>query len=291
MIKRLTTALLVALAAQGCTAAPTNPVQSADPDPDQNQDGDPIRIKELNQNRDWLQFKAIWKNLDTISPHNPQGDEVPVFYYTWSSEEEPYRMSDSIGKLIKDLEPKLYGLVEKQLLDSAEVKLLVATVQARISYFFMGYLSMITRMMPPPGQVRKEGAIADLEIRIDALLKMKEQGKIETDELEPALENIYAEIRTFGYLDILTRSRRLGYDDELFFMTIPTKDTANLVQLSIDEFEKERADFLKKYKPERADDDQKLLFEAYERAHQELVAFQAILPKYSELVKDLVFND
>jgi hypothetical protein len=285
------TALMVALAAQSCSANSANHTAGKNPIGDENSDGDPIRIQDLNKEADWLKFKAIWKNLDTISPTKQEGDFPTVYYYIYNEGGDPYRMADSINKLITGLEPKMYRLVEKSLIDSAEVRLLVTTAKARVDYIFTGYNSMITRMMPPPGQVRREGAIADLEMRIDSLLMLKAKGKVADDELDLALKNVYRELATYGYLEIVTKNERVGYSDELYFMTLTNKDTTDLVSLSIADFENQRAEFLKKYKPEKADESEKQLFEAYERTHKELTAFKAILPKYAELVRDLSFND
>jgi hypothetical protein len=291
----LTTPLFLMLAVIGCSFDKTT-ARAGDPedssDDEMNGEDDPIRVKELNKTSEWLSFKALWKNLDLVEPSKKNGDAIYLMYqYTDRDDyQELNRQSDSLTKLVDVLEPRLYKLSDKGLIDSVEVELLCNACRSRIEYIFVGFHSMLTRMMPPPGQVEKESNIVELEKRIDLLLELRKKGRVNEEELNLAVENIKGDIRLYGALDVLTSG--LGYriyNVEFFRDSAESGDA--YMQKVIASFEESRLNFLKKYDPKKADETEKSLFETYERTHLDIERYKAILPRVGELLNDLILND
>jgi hypothetical protein len=252
---------------------------------------DPQRVKDLNKTQEWLGFKAFWKNLDAVEPGDTSKFMGWQPYYAGPDHnwEDANRRFDSSSKMISKIEPQLYSLVKKELLDSMEVSLLVNACQMRIEYIYSGFKSMITRMMPPPGQVEKESSIFELERRIDGLLKLKKEEKIDEGELKQAMDSINIEMKTFGLLDIVGRNRNYTYWGGYTQPGEP--DSTDVFKREVAAFEKERSEFMKTYKPEKATEEEKNVFNAYERTHRELQDFSTLYPGFCDLLKDLILND
>gem|GEM_PF-3506861 len=63
----------------------------------------------------------------------------------------------------------------REFLKPLEISILKNLSQRRISYIAYGNMTMMTRMMPAPGQFRKEATIQELEDKIDMLLDLKKE--------------------------------------------------------------------------------------------------------------------
>jgi hypothetical protein len=287
--------LLIALAFFGCNFTGGSS-QNNENDPEFMNDfrgaSDSLRIKELNKTLEWKEFKSFWKSMDALEPGNAPNNYYfsPYLSKGNSDYQKLYDLSDSLNKKIGKLEPKLQVLVHENLLDSLESGLLKRICDARVKIMCFGSVSMLTRMMPPPGLMEREQSINAFEYKIDTLLMLKKQNKIDKNELEIALSNVQMEIKKFTLLDLMGEAGFLKYSYD-FGSENASADTMNIIDKSLLDFEKSYTEFMKKYNPAKADAEQKQLYDKYVATKKELDGFTKNYSAFCDLIKDLVVND
>lgn len=260
---------------------------------DEDSDQDPERIRKLNAQSEWRALKAVWKYLDAVEP-GKDADSLtaytPYFYSGSDNYEKCWQTSDSLSKIMGQIEPGLYRLTQEKLADSAEIEILLKVIHGRIEYIYTGFRSMMMRMMPPPGQVEREQRIVDLEFRIDRIRRLQKSGALDEEEAKLALDIVMDDLKTYEALDILgSSSPSFLYHGMLYRES--ENDTIPVFTRAVNEFDRQRRSFLESYRPEKADEAQKQTYLAYEKAHRELAGLNALQPSLRELLHDLMFND
>jgi hypothetical protein len=289
------TSLLIALAFFGCNftgGSSQNKESDMENINDLKEPTDSVRLQELNKTQEWKEFKSFWKSLDELEPGNAPNNYYFSPYLSKGNNDyqKLYDLSDSLNKKIGKLEPKLQVLVNEKLLDSLEAGLLKRTCDARVKIMCFGSVSMLTRMMPPPGLMEREQSINAFEYTIETLLMLKNNNKIDKNEFELALSNVQTEIKKFTLLDLMGEAGFLKYSYE-FGSENSSADTMNIIDKSLLDFEKSYNEFIKKYNPAKADAEQKQLYDKYVATKKDLDGFTKNYPAFCDLMKDLIVND
>ncbi|MCK5491040.1 MAG: hypothetical protein KAI67_04310 [Candidatus Pacebacteria bacterium] len=186
-----------------------------------------VRMQELNRMSEWKNLKIFWKKLNLIEPSNENINDLDYYEYIHT---------DSLGvKEAENLRQEMAGIfgyknynsfreeilynvteetkisskvgIKKLVLENTilplEMKILAKVCDERLNYISIGFSSMLTRMMPSRIVTEKDNSIADLEHKIDLLIALRNNGKVDKDEFEVALGNIQNEIETFLILDAI----------------------------------------------------------------------------------------
>ncbi|MFH0867425.1 MAG: hypothetical protein V1904_14630 [Bacteroidota bacterium] len=293
------TSLLIALTFLGCNFAETN---ARDPKRDEEQNkneygkDDPEFIKELNETTEWKEFKLFWKTIDQIEAAQGVTPDSYNGYITKSGDNysSTYKIADSLTKRTKLYESFLKKLSSDKLLDTLESRLLINMCYERIDYICYGFKSMMMRMVVHPGITQKEHTMAKIEFRIDTIINLELQGKIESSEMNRALANTHLEIKNFGVLDIIGKYnlyRYLTEEESADFRNKTNPDSISIAGTHIFGFEKSYREFMDKYNASKADEQQKKLYDAYVTTKKELDAFMQNYSRFCIIIEDLIMDD
>jgi hypothetical protein len=294
------TSLLIALTFLGCNFPQTNAKDQKNDDGQSNQlfgKDDPEFIRELNKTSEWKDFKKEWKSLDIIEPSVDYDSAIysysPYIRNKENDYERTYKEVTEIRNNLDSLTKELKVLTNKNLIDTLEVKLLNEICLARVEYLYYGFTSMLTRMIPAPGMLEKEKSIAGLEHRIDLLLKLNKKGAIDTVEFNKAMDNIDKETRKFSILEIISKKfyKYYPYDYSYRKFDESKKDTLNILDRSVIDFETSYKEFMGKYDAKSNDQVQKDLYNAYVTSKTELDWFMKNEQHFYAIIKDLIAND
>jgi hypothetical protein len=150
------------------------------------------RLAELRARAEWRAFKALWRELDAISP--PKGDagrrlEREVYAHAIDA--------DQAGELSKRLAEVGPRLEQSKLLSPEQAAFLRHLASARIRNMRQGSMPlMVMHRMPPPYAWKKVVSVDKLEQRIDVLVDLRAKGRLSASEYDLALEQVRREAVT-----------------------------------------------------------------------------------------------
>ena len=153
------------------------------------------RASVLRSNPQWQTFKMLWKKLDSIPPSRRPG---------LSSESFAEQMNKIRSQLTIAIQ-ELREISEELGIDSVELALLETLSFARLDYLSYGSQLMLTRMMPPPVSEQTDDMLLQIEARIDTVIKLRESGLINSEEMTTAFENMISCIDTYCVLRMISR--------------------------------------------------------------------------------------
>ena len=245
------------------------------------------RVLDLNKTPEWRDFKAFWKKLDLVVPKKKtEGELGDVIEYHGSIDRE------EAGKLrneLKELVERLKRLEQSRILTPSERELFERLCTERINQMEQFPMSMITRMIPPPYLVRKEQTIGNLERRIDQLLELKKNDKIDQREISLALKNIQKEIEAFSAYDSVSRGW-LGYHFMYADLGGPAGEKNFSIDRLIEDNEKQYAGFTaRKDSPDSSEaaPSFKEIEAKYKETRENLLTLKRAVPFINEAVLDL----
>jgi hypothetical protein len=203
-------------------AAPRDQVSRDEPAPP------PARIAQdvpphLAQGDRWERFSTLWRELDRVEPRRPAAPGEPQPFadlpYTNALEEEAiesYRKNiDAIMGF--DVSRTSFGDPARPLVEGAADADLVSLVLAQVAIAraeHMGFdRSMMTRMMPPRGVVRRRGVVHDMEMRIDDLLELSKRGAVDRAAFDAGLTKLQEDVYLWAVLSLVSSRVRAAPDE------------------------------------------------------------------------------
>ena len=244
------------------------------------------RIESLREMEEWQAFKSFWRYMDNIEP-GPDG---------YSSLTMDWDKRGSLIEQLTSLTDKLYELPDSCRLDSLQIELLRTICMNRIN-MFCGSTLMLTRMMPPPTDYRKEELIVLMEERIDTLIQLRSSGLINPLEASSALRNMFEAADTFWLIDAVSREYLGYYMSSYYGLSHENGEdeytVSGLLETTLREVEDNFAvmlDSISKY----SDEEIPVIFqdipERYEKTMRTIEEIRSILPDMNELLADLVIG-
>ena len=246
------------------------------------------RVLDLNKAAEWKKFKDFWVKLDLIAPKKrTETASGPILEYYGSITKEE---ADRFKVELKQVAEGLKRLESSQLLYPDETALFVRLCGERIDQMAGFPMSMMTRMVPPPHLLRKEETIGSLERRIDGLLTLKKNGKINQEECSAALKNIQKDVGAFSAYDVVSRGS-LGYSLVFGEKTKIAEEGPFLIENLIKEYEARYAEILEARKkdpgPQESAAVKNELDAKYAETVDSLIKLKRSMPFINEAVLDL----
>ena len=149
----------------------------------------------LRSNPQWQTFKMLWKKLDSMP------DSKSANLSSESFAEQTNKLRSQLTTAVQELRE----ISEEIGIDSVELALLETVSFARLDYLSYGSQLMLTRMMPPPVSEQTDELLPQIETRIDTVIKLRESGLIDNEEMTIAFENLISCIDTYCVLRIISR--------------------------------------------------------------------------------------
>ncbi|MBU0707221.1 hypothetical protein KKG41_02505 [Patescibacteria group bacterium] len=276
--------ILIVLGLSGCDII-SDKITSENNNSIQNTEYLPDRIQKLNKQIEWTNFVTFWQKLDFIKP-NEGKDEFDLFgeYYSAITTEDRENFLNKLAVLIESLKNME---MDEILITDIEIDLLENICQTRIEYMSSGFTSLLMRMMPPTTITDKENSIMDLERKIDTLIELRTDGKINEAEYQDALGIIKEDIEMYSITDTISTNYIYYYSSNLY-----SASANRTSEDHINEFEDHYATYLlnkvdansNTYYPEDLD-------KKYLETKKTIEEIKVALPNLNELVEDLTRYD
>lgn len=235
-------------------------------------------LRELFTTEQWKQFRDFWKKLDALEPKNGK-------YEGSLSLKEPESYKAELAERIAGLNGLGEGLISP-----VEVGLFNRICCERIEAYSFDRMS-ISRMMPPPSYFAKKRFLADMENKIDVLIRLKNSGKVSEEELKKVLSNIQDDIEAVSALDIIS-SKYYWRIDRFKEPSLFDGDARRAIDESMKSLEEDHSVYIGKLKA-RSDmtQDERLSFENTEKQYFEtkkaVNQLKAVMPRLDEMIADL----
>lgn len=244
------------------------------------------RIENLQEMEEWQAFKSFWRYMDNIEP-GPDG---------YSSLTMDWDKRASLIEQLTSLTDKLYELPDSFGLDSLHIELLRTICMNRIN-IFCGSTLMLTRMMPPPTDYRKEELIVLMEGRIDTLIRLRSSGLINPLETASALRNMFEAADAFWLVDAVSREYIRFYISDYYGLSaeigLEEYTVSGLLETTLIEVEDNFAamlDSISKYSDEELPAIFRDIPEKYEKTMETIEGIRSVLPDMNLLLADLVIG-
>lgn len=161
------------------------------------------RIIKLNESTAWQEFKALWQQLDNVSPDANVSNSKDLFIndltYVYSIDYDQVSR-DSLTLLF---EKQLKELKKINLLSDDELFALEILVEKRIDFLFLVNPSVFSHFMPPKINLNLEYSLENFELKIDTLIDMFNLSVIDEVELKKAMNLISAEVKNILTVSII----------------------------------------------------------------------------------------
>ncbi len=155
----------------------------------------------LEKTKEWSEFRELWQRLDRIETFKKaEGDKPPLLRPGIDR-----KLYEDLSQKLNEKTAMLDTLVEKRLLSPKIASLLKKISRDRLEHILTPDPHMLCRMMPTPAMRAKPETFSHLETRIDALLKLKGEGKIKESTFRKATQNIENAIAKLVVLDLIPR--------------------------------------------------------------------------------------
>jgi len=235
-------------------------------------------LRELFTTEQWKQFRDFWEKLDALEPKNGKYEESLSL-----KERESFKA---------ELAERVAGLngLGEGLISPVEVGLFNRICCERIEAYSFDRM-MISRMMPPPSHFVKKQFLADLENKIDVLIRLKNSGKVSGEEFGKVLSNIQDDIEAVSALDIIS-SKYYWRIDHFKEPSLFDGDARRAIDESMKSLEEDHSVYIGKLKA-RSDmtPHERLSFENTEKQYFEtkkaIDQLKAVMPRLDEMIADL----
>ena len=229
------------------------------------------RTSALWSNPQWQNFKMLWRKLDSISP----GDRD---YSNSSYAERVNKLRNQLNTAFQELRE----VSEEIGIDSVEIALLETLTYARLDYLSYGSQLLLTRMMPPPVSEQTDSLLPQIEARIDTVIKLRESGLINREEMTIAFDNMISCIDTYCVLEMI--SRGIFYSSPAWSFRWP--EEVSEIQAAFDSIRTASFTEIEK-NGETYEGQYQETYDAFVRIENDLHHTIAILPALNDLLLDL----
>ncbi len=223
-------------------------------------------LDKLFSSREWVNLRNFWKSLNKIE--------------TSSSDFMNFMEAEEMDLLFRELEEvksDLQRLKESNLISDFEIELFTQVCIERIEARSM--MLLLTRMVPPLFTMEKQEILVNLEQKIDVLIALKKNDKIDTTEYNAAMNNIKKEI---PYIYVLSK-----IDD--FYINRYDRDISveDMLRILEEELALYKEKKYKKILTENEADLYKLLIERYKITKDILLNLENRMPLIDRMIENL----